>query len=425
MASPSKGAFGRSLCVRYPTGSTCPKSGPEWPFGRHGYRKKDRMLAVGIAALAVATWLYLILARGGFWLCAQRDRREPDRPAAWPTVAIVIPARNEAAGIAATVTSLLGQDYAGPWTIILVDDDSSDGTGDLARQSAAALASEHRLDVVRGAPLPAGWTGKLWAVKQGVAHAQSAAVPPAFILLSDADIVYEPDVLSDLVTRAVNRKLVLTSLMVKLRCESFAERSLVPAFIFFFQMLYPFAWVNRPDSGTAAAAGGCMLVRSDALQRAGGIGAIRNALIDDCSLAKLMKAQGPIWLGLTGRAFSTRPYPHLDDIRRMVARSAYAQLRYSPLLLAGTVAGMALTYLAPPLLAVFASGVAQWLGLLAWALMALAFQPTLRLYGRSPMWGAGLPGIALCYMLFTLDSALQFTRGRGGLWKGRVQAMEP
>ena len=220
------------------------------------------------------------------------------------------------------------------------------------------------------------------------------------------------------------RNLVLTSLMVKLRCESFAERSLVPAFIFFFQMLYPFPWVNEPRSSTRGRRRWLHAGAQRCVRAAGGIDAIRNALIDDCALAKLLKAQGPIWLGLTSRVHSTRPYPEISDIRRMVARSAYAQLRFSPFLLLGTVLGMALTYLAPPLLALFATGPAQWLGFLAWGLMALAFQPTLRLYGRSPLWGIALPAIALCYMLFTLDSALQYARGKGGLWKGRVQAME-
>ena len=383
------------------------------------------MVPEGIAALAAAIWLYLVFARGRFWTCSQRDTGATAPLAAPPSVMIVIPARNEAAGIAETITSLIRQDYAGPWSIILVDDDSSDGTADVARRASAAPDGSARLTVVEGRALPRGWTGKLWAVKQGVEAARAAASPPRYILLSDADIAYAPDVLRGLVARAESGGLVLTSLMVKLRCESFAERCLVPAFIFFFQMLYPFLWVNRPGNPTAAAAGGCMLVRTDALEAAGGIDAIRNALIDDCSLAKLLKTQGPIWLGLTQRAHSTRPYPDFDDIRRMVSRSAYAQLRYSPLLLAGTVLGMALTYLAPPVLAVFASGPAQWLGLFAWGLMALAFQPTLRLYGRSPLWGLALPAIALCYMLFTLDSALQFARGKGGLWKGRVQAMEP
>ncbi len=215
---------------------------------------------------------------------------------------------------------------------------------------------------------------------------------------------------------------MLTSLMVKLRCESFAERAAIPAFIFFFQMLYPFSWVNRPHSAVAAAAGGCMLVRADALRKAGGIEVIRGALIDDCALAKALKAHGPIWLGLTERVHSIRPYPAFADIRRMVARSAYAQLRYSPLLLLATVAGMVLTYLLPPLLAIFGSGAARILALAAWLLMAIAFQPTLRFYRLSPLWGIALPAIALQYMLFTLDSAYQYMRGRGGSWKGRVQA---
>jgi len=209
---------------------------------------------------------------------------------------------------------------------------------------------------------------------------------------------------------------------VKLRCESLAERANIPAFIFFFQMLYPFSWVNRLQSETAAAAGGCMLVRADSLRQAGGIEVIRGALIDDCALAAALKAHGSIWLGLTERVRSIRPYPALGDIRRMVARSAYAQLRYSPLLLAGTAAGMVLTYLAPPLLAIFGSGTTQILGIASWVLMFIAYQPTLRFYRLSPLWGVALPAIALQYLLFTLDSAYQYVRGRGGSWKGRVQA---
>jgi hopene-associated glycosyltransferase HpnB len=338
---------------------------------------------------------------------------------------LVIPARNEAAGIADTLASLLRQDYPGPYTVVVVDDDSSDSTADIARRIAAEMGAAQRLQVIAGTPLPGGWTGKLWAVKQGVDAAMGRPEPPDYLLLSDADIVYAPQVLRALVVRAITGRLVLTSLMVKLRCESVAERALIPAFVFFFQMLYPFRWVNRGDRATAAAAGGCMLVRADALRAAGGIAAIRSALIDDCALARLLKARGPIWLGLTERAHSSRPYPAIQDIRRMVARSAYAQLRYSPLLLAGTTVGMGLTYLAPPLLVLFADGPAQWLGLLAWGLMAVAFQPTLQLYRRSPLWGLALPAIALCYMLFTLDSGLQHARGKGGLWKGRVQATQP
>jgi hopene-associated glycosyltransferase HpnB len=378
-----------------------------------------------IAALAVVIWLYLAFARGGFWLAAEREEGVPAHLPAWPSVTAVIPARNEADGIGDCIRSLLGQDYPGDWSVILVDDDSSDGTAGAARQAAAALNQDARLTVVPGQPLPAGWTGKLWAVKQGIDAAQAAPKAPDYLLLTDADIVYAPEVLRALVTRAEGGRLVLTSLMVKLRCESIAERSLIPAFIFFFQMLYPFPWVNRPGGTTAAAAGGCMLVRAEVLRQAGGIDAIRGALIDDCALAGLLKARGPIWLGLTDRVRSIRRYPGFGDIRHMVARSAYAQLRYSPLLLAGTVAGMALSYLAPPLIAVFGSGSARILGLFAWALMAMAFAPTLRLYRVSLLWGWALPPIALCYMLYTLDSALQFARGRGGSWKGRIQASGP
>jgi hopene-associated glycosyltransferase HpnB len=397
------------------------------------------MLAQILAALALAIWLYLLLGRGGFWLSSQRDDGAPNDPLskkapsnkAWPKLAVVIPARDEAQGIGACIGSLLHQDYPGEWTIILVDDGSSDGTAAIARQTAAAAPSPtlpgikregDLLDVVAGAPLPAGWTGKLWALEQGIKVAARLAPAPEYFLLSDADIVYAPDVLTALVERAQAGGLVLTSLMVKLRCESLAERALIPAFIFFFEMLYPFAWINRAQAATAGAAGGCMLVRADTLAEAGGIDAIRNALIDDCALAGILKARGPIWLGLTQRARSIRPYPEFEDIRRMVARSAYAQLRYSPLILLGVIAGMAVTYLAPPLIALFGTGWARIGGLAAWLLMAIAFQPTLRFYRVSPLWGIALPAIAFCYTLFTLDSALQFARGKGGLWKGRVQA---
>jgi hopene-associated glycosyltransferase HpnB len=301
---------------------------------------------------------------------------------------------------------------------VLVDDQSSDGTAAVARQAAAAAAD--RLTVVQGADLPAGWTGKLWAMKQGVDRA--LASEPGYLLFTDADIVYAPDTLARLVAQAESEKLALNSLMVKLCCESFAERAFIPAFVFFFQMLYPFAWVNDRARSTAAAAGGCMLVRREALAAAGDIETIRGALIDDCALARALKPQGPIRLSLTERAHSIRRYPGLEDIRRMVARSAYTQLNYSPLLLAGTLAGMALVYLAPALLALFGHGAARTLGLLAWALMAVAFLPILRIYRLAPLWAPVLPLIALGYMAFTLDSAYQYARKRGGLWKGRVQS---
>ena len=372
-----------------------------------------------LASTALAVWLYLIFARGAFWRCSQRDDWPSPQVPARPPVAAVVPARNEADCIGQTIASLLAQDYPGPWTVILVDDDSSDGTAEIAHRGADG---NERLKVVRSRGLPAGWTGKLWAIKQGIDAAAALPQPPAYVLLTDADIVHAPDSVSRLVAHAERNALVLTSLMVKLHCESFAERLAIPAFVFFFQMLYPFVWVNRRQSSVAAAAGGCMLVRADILCKAGGMDAIRAALIDDCALAKVLKAHGPIWLGLTERVRSIRRYPAVSDIRRMVVRSAYAQLSYSPLVLGGTVVAMALTYLLPPLLAIFGSGIARVIAVVAWGLMFVAFQPTLRLYRLSPLWGLALPAIALEYMIFTLDSARQYMRGRGGSWKGRLQA---
>ena len=379
------------------------------------------MAADIVAMLALAIWVYLVLGRGRFWLARERDDRgEPAPPAAWPRVVAVIPARDEVETIGATVRSLLGQSYPGSFSIVLVDDESGDCTAAAARAAAVAAGAPDRLTVLAGQPLPAGWTGKLWAMAQGIDQANAAA--PDYLLLTDADITYAPDALAHLVARAEAGGYVLTSLMAKLRCESFAERCFVPAFIYFFQMLYPFAWVNRPDHPMAGAAGGCMLVRPQALRAAGGVAAIRGALIDDCALGAAMKKQGPIWLGLTARVTSARPYERIDDIRRMVIRSAYAQLGYSPLLLLGTVLGMAMTYLAGPMMAVAGHGLAQAFGTSAFALMVVSYQPILRFYRRSPLWGLALPAIAFAYMAFTVDSAYQHGRGRGGMWKGRVQA---
>ena len=375
------------------------------------------MLLNLLATIALVVWVYLITGRGGFWLASERDDGGPE-PAAWPAVIAVIPARDEAESVGQTITSLVRQDYRGSLSVVLVDDQSSDGTADVARQ--AAVASPDRLTVVQGADLPADWTGKLWAMKQGVDRAGESA--PAYLLFTDADIVYAAGTLARLVAQAEAEQLVLNSLMVQLRCESIAERAFIPAFVFFFQMLYPFAWVNDSARSTAAAAGGCMLVRREALIAAGGIEAIRGALIDDCALARVLKPQGPIRLSLTERAHSIRRYPALEDIRRMVARSAYTQLGYSPLKLAGTLAGMAAVYLVPALLALFAHGAAQTLGLLAWTIMAVSFLPILRFYRLAPLWAPALPLIALGYMAFTADSAYQYARKRGGLWKGRVQS---
>ena len=371
--------------------------------------------------MVLASWLYLLFGRGGFWLAGERDDDLPAHEGVWPAVTAVIPARDEAECIGATVAALLRQNYAGDFSVIVVDDQSKDATAQVARDAAVALGATERLKVLPGRPLPAGWTGKVWAQHQGVEAAAEGSHPPTYLLFTDADISHAPDSLKSLVARTQSGGYVLTSLMAKLRCESLAERMFIPAFIFFFQMLYPFAWSNNPRRATAAAAGGCMLVRRDALARAGGIAAIRGALIDDCALAKKLKAYGPIWIGLTNRVHSARAYPAIEDIRHMVSRTAYAQLRYSPLLLAGTVLGLAMTYLAPVALAAFATGSARFLGIAAWVLMALAFQPTLRFYGRSGLWGPALPAIAATYMAFTLDSAYQHARGRGGMWKGRAQ----
>jgi len=371
-------------------------------------------LAIGVAALCA--WIWLLGMRGGFWLARERDDRGAlcPEPKTWPSVTVVVPARDEADVIGRSIGSLLAQDYPGEFRVILVDDASSDGTADAAPRS-------DRLEIIRGAPLPQGWTGKLWALAQGAARAAEGA--PDYLLFTDADIAHSPDNLRRLVARAEAGGLALVSLMARLMVTTWAERLLIPAFVFFFDMLYPFAWVNDPGRRAAAAAGGVMLIRREPLERAGGVAAIRAAIIDDCAMGALMKREGPIWLGLTRRARSLRPYGGLGEIARMVSRSAYAQLGYSPWLLAGTIGGMALVYLAAPLLALGAEGGPRWLGVAAWAAMALAFQPMLRFYARSPLWGFALPLIGALYTAFTIRSAMEVWRGRGGQWKGRSQAM--
>ena len=377
-----------------------------------------------IGLLAVAAWAYLLFGHGGFWRARECDAGPvPSEPhGGWPSVAAVIPARNEADVVAQSIGSLLRQDYEGQLSVVLVDDQSSDGTGDVAEAAARAAEASDRLTVIKGDPLPAGWTGKLWALHQGIEHAVASAEPPDYLLLSDDDIGYAADSLTRQVAVAESGGYALVSRMAKLRCESLPERALIPAFIFFFQMLFPFAWVNSTNRRMAAGAGGCMLTHRRDLQAAGGVASVRSALIDDCALAARLKAQGPIRLELSPRVVSLRPYQSLGEIRRMVARSAYAQLRFSPLLLGGTLLGMALIYLAPPALTIVAHGAPRWLGLLAWAGMAWSFQPTLRFYRLSPLWGWVLPVIASIYLLFTLDSAWQHSKGRGGMWKGRAQA---
>jgi hopene-associated glycosyltransferase HpnB len=363
----------------------------------------------------LAIWLYLLLLHRGFWLLRERDTAAVTQPAAWPSVVAVVPARNEADVIQQSVGSLVAQEYPGPFHIVLVDDLSDDGSADLAR----GLGSD-RLTVLAGGPRPSGWTGKLWAMQQGSDLATT--LQPEFFWFTDADIAHSPDNLRQLVARAESGGRVLVSLMARLHCKSTAEHFLIPAFVFFFDMLFPFGAVNNPRSKVAAAAGGCMLARRAALEKAGGIAAIRHNIIDDCALGRAMKAQGPVWLGLTDRAVSLRPYPHISDIRHMVTRTAYAQLGYSPLVLVGTLLGLAMVYLAPVMTALFAWGVSQLAGWFAWIIMAVMFQPILRFYRLSPLWGLALPLIGVFYAAFTLESAFMHWAGKGGMWKGRAQA---
>ncbi|CAN5201785.1 glycosyltransferase [soil metagenome] len=376
-----------------------------------------------ISAIGLAIWIYLIAGRGEFWRTPKFDDLAP-APGfmTWPSITVVTPARDEAAGVAHCVTSILSQPYPGLLSMVLVDDQSQDGTAQIAAHAAAAIGASDRLTVLSGVPLPPGWTGKLWAVKQGLMEVESRPVMPDYVLLTDADIVYSGDVLMRLVARAQNEQLAMTSVMAKLRCESLAEKYLIPAFIFFFGMLYPFAWVRNRSRETAAAAGGCILVRRDALTNAGGIDAIRGSLIDDCALAARLKTQGPVWLGFSQDIISVRASDTVSDVGRMISRSAYAQLRYSPAILFGTIMGMLIVYLAPAAVALFGHGLAAAFAATAWLLMALAFQPTLRYYGQSALWGPALPAIAVAYMVFTVNSALQHSQGRGGMWKGRAQA---
>jgi hopene-associated glycosyltransferase HpnB len=375
-----------------------------------------------IGGISLAAWIYLLLFRGFFWMMRERDDRNlPPEPAAWPGVVAVVPARDEADVIDRSIGSLLAQNYPGDFQVVLVDDNSDDDTGEVAAEAAARAGVASRLKVIAVQPLGRGWTGKLWAVSQGVEAASASA--PTYLWITDADIAHDPQTLRRLVARAEAGKLTLVSLMARLQTGTWAERLLIPAFVFFFDMLFPFGLVNDPKNKLAAAAGGCMLVRRESLEAAGGVAAIRGEIIDDCALGAQLKAQGPIWLGLTRTSVSLRPYGSLGDIGRMVSRSAYAQLGYSPWLLAGTLAGMGLVYLSGPLLAAFGTGYARWLGVAAWALMAAAFQPMLRYYRLSSLWGLALPLIGALYTLFTVQSAIDVWRGKGGMWKGRSQAL--
>ncbi|MGV9457090.1 glycosyltransferase [Streptomyces sp. NPDC003635] len=372
---------------------------------------------VWIAAGSLAAWLWLLLCQGFFW---RTDVRLPSRrdPRAWPSVCVVVPARDEAAVLPDSLPSLLAQDYPGRAEIFLVDDDSSDGTGPLARE----LSERHGgLPLTVGSPgePPAGWTGKLWAVRHGIGLAR--ARDPEYLLLTDADIAHAPDSLRHLVAAAGTGGFDAVSQMARLRVASVWERLVVPAFVYFFAQLYPFRRIGKKGTRTAAAAGGCVLLRADAAERARIPDAIRHAVIDDVALARAVKAGGGhIWLGLADRVDSVRPYPRLHDLWRMVSRSAYAQLRHNPLLLAGTVAGLALVYLVPPTAVATGDPATAVIGGLAWLVMTGTYVPMLRYY-RQPLWLAPLlPFTAFLYLLMTVDSAVQHYRGRGAAWKGRT-----
>ncbi|MEV5125112.1 glycosyltransferase [Streptomyces decoyicus] len=375
-----------------------------------------------IGAGSLLAWVWLLLGQGFFWRTDVRlpDRRDPER---WPTVAVVVPARDEAGVLPDSLPSLLGQKYPGRAEVFLVDDGSTDGTGALARELAAARGGLPLTVSAPGEPEP-GWTGKLWAVRHGIALARER-VAPEYLLLTDADIAHDPDSLRELVAAARSAGLDLVSQMARLRAVTFWERLIVPAFVYFFGQLYPFRWVNRPGARTAAAAGGCVLLRREAAERAGIPDAIRHAVIDDVTLARAVKRSGgTIWLGLADRVDSVRPYPRPAELWRMVSRSAYAQLRHQPLLLLGTVLGLALVYLVPPV--ALTAGLADddtavaTLGGAAWVVMCGTYLPMLRYYGQPPWAAPLLPFTALLYLLMTVDSAVQHYRGRGAAWKGRT-----
>lgn len=382
-----------------------------------------------LALVALAAWLGQLAVRGGFWKADQRLPEVPPPLASWPEVVAVVPARNEAGVIGRAVTSLLAQDYPGKLSLVVVDDRSEDTTKAEGFEAAEAAGATDRLTVVTGTALPPGWTGKMWAVEQGIRQAETIG-EASYILLTDADIEHDPSNLRRLVGKAEVERLDLVSLMVRLHCASPWERLLIPAFVFFFQMLYPFPLVNSRRSRTAAAAGGCMLVRANALAQAGGIEAIRSAIIDDVALARMLKGQrrqekeGAIWLGLTELVKSIRPYDTLSEIWAMVARTAYTQLNYSWLLLIGTVLGMALLFLVPPAVTLLGAAIGDkpvmLIALISWLAMANAYWPTLKLYEQPALAALLLPLAALLYTVMTVDSARRHAQGQGGAWKGRT-----
>jgi len=386
--------------------------------------------------VSAAAWVYLVAAHGGFWRTGQRlprGRVGGTGSEAWPAVVAVVPARNEADSLPGTLPGLLAQEYPAEFRVFLVDDGSEDGTGAIAAElgEKAARDGGAPLTVVAGQPRPDGWAGKVWAMSQGLAATMSR--PAEYVLFTDADIAWAPTALRDLVRAAEDDDRALVSQMALLRAETAWERVIVPAFVYFFAQLYPFKNVNNPRSRTAAAAGGCMLVRAEALEQAGGLESMKGALIDDVALGTLLKQHGNrTWLGLTTDIRSARPYPSLASLWHMIARSAYVQLRYNPALLVGTLVGLLLLYAVPPAgviaaliaVAVGATGSAVAVtgiaGLLGWALMTASYLPMLRLYRLSPLRAPALPLIAILYAAMTADSARRHYSGRAVSWRGRA-----
>ena len=379
-----------------------------------------------LAFFTLAVWVYLLTARGGFWRVSSFDADRDSNPglAAWPAVVAIVPARNEALAIAQTIASLLAQEYPGTFSIVVVDDHSEDGTAEIARKAAAERDSAPSVTVHSAAPLPPDWTGKVWALSQGALRAEEAK--PAYYWLTDADVIHTPDMLRRLVARAEHDHLDLTSLSVLLQSRTLAERALIPAFTYFFLKLYPPRQIANPASRTAGAAGGCILLRSEMLERIGGFAAIRGEVIDDCALAHAVKRNGGrIWLGLTRKSQTLRTYGTFSEIRNMIARAAFTQLHYSALVLLVTLTAMFLTYVAPVGLLFAPAPATRLLALAAWLLMTLSFAPTLRFYRLSPFWAPLLPLVALFYSYATCLSAVRYWLGRGAQWKGRAQAPRP
>lgn len=378
-----------------------------------------------LVSLSLFSWLFLLIFWGNFWRCDRYLDDDYPKLKAYPTVWVIVPARDEGEVIEQSLKSLLTQNYLGNFFVVLVDDNSCDRTAEIAQETADQLDKAEQLKIIHGQPLIPSWKGKLWAMNQGIDYASQQTLYPDYFLFTDADIHHHPENLCQLVTKAETENLDLVSLMVLLRCKSFWEKLLIPAFVFFFQKLYPFPWVNNPQKSVAAAAGGCILISSKSLRAAGGIASIKDALIDDCSLAKAIKSQAKnIWIGLTRETTSLRPYDDLKTIWDTIARTAFTQLNYSWLLLIGTLVAMVVVYIIAPGGLIVGVQRHDWLlietAIFTWLLMTIAYVPTIKLYNLSITWAFSLPAIAFLYTLMTIDSAVKYYQGKGGAWKGRT-----